>query len=143
MVMSSMSKGVSGVGPASSFSSFFVRQAGFARSLVLTIGEMVKELYQRRVQRVRGIEPRIHRGKDFVALRGVTNVMLRDLNTAILVQGMMSGVPTLYATTSTTTRSPTTPASSARSRCARSRASTGPWRSSSAQPSRRPGPTTS
>ena len=97
MVMSAMSEGVKGVGPASSFSSFFVHQSGFGRSMVLTIGEMVKELYQRRVQRVRGIEPRIHRGKDFVALRGLTNVMLRDLNTAILVQGMMAGAPTLYA----------------------------------------------
>lgn len=97
MVMSSMSEGVRGVGPASSFSSFLVHESGFGRSLVLTIGEMVKELYQRRVQRVRGIEPRIHRGKEFVALRGATNVMLRDLNTAILVQGMMAGAPTLYA----------------------------------------------
>lgn len=97
MVMSAMSEGVKGVGPASSFSSFFVHQSGFGRSLVLTVGEMVKELYQRRVQRVRGIEPRIHRGKEFVALRGLTNVMLRDLNTAVLVQGMMAGVPTLYA----------------------------------------------
>lgn len=97
MVMSSMSRGMQGIGPASSFSSFLVNPAGFGRSLVLTVGEMVKELYQRRVQRVRGIEPRIHRGADFVALRGVTNVMLRDLNTAMLVQGMMAGAPTLYA----------------------------------------------
>ncbi len=97
MVMSSMSQGVRGVGPASSFSSFLVHESGFGRSMVLTIGEMVKELYQRRVQRVRGIEPRIHRGKEFVALRGATNVMLRDLNTAVLVQGMMAGAPTLYA----------------------------------------------
>jgi uncharacterized membrane protein YvlD (DUF360 family) len=96
-VMSSMSEGVRGIGPASSFSSFLVHEAGFGRSLVLTIGEMVKELYQRRVQRVRGIEPRIHRGKEFVALRGATNVMLRDLNSALLVQGMMAGAPTLYA----------------------------------------------
>jgi uncharacterized membrane protein YvlD (DUF360 family) len=97
MVMSAMGEGVRGVGPASSFSSFFVHQSGFGRSMVLTVGEMVKELYQRRVQRARGIEPRIHRGADFVALRGLTNVMLRDLNTAILVQGMMAGAPTLYA----------------------------------------------
>lgn len=97
MVMSAMGEGVRGVGPASSFTAFFVHQTGFGRSLVLTVGEMVKELYQRRVQRVRGIEPRIHRGRDFMALRGVTNVMLRDLNTAVLVQGMMAGAPTLYA----------------------------------------------
>ena len=97
MVMSSMSQGVGGIGPASSFSSFLAHQSGFGRSMVLTLGEMVKELYQRRVQRVRRIEPRIHRGREFVALRGITNVMLRDLNTAILVQGMMAGAPTLYA----------------------------------------------
>ncbi|MGB8022346.1 MAG: phage holin family protein [Candidatus Nanopelagicales bacterium] len=97
MVMSSMSRGVEGLGPAASFASFLVRESGFGRSMVLTVGEMVKELYQRRLQRVRRIEPRMHRGKDFVVLRGATNVMLRDLNTALLVQGMMSGAPTLYA----------------------------------------------
>ena len=34
---------------------------GLTRSLVLTAGEMVKELHQARRQRVRGVEPRIHR----------------------------------------------------------------------------------
>lgn len=97
MVMSSMSRGVQGVGPAASFASFLVRESGFGRSMVLMLGEMVKELYQRRVQRLRRIEPRMHRGRDFLVLRGATNVMLRDLNTALLVQGMMSGAPTLYA----------------------------------------------
>ncbi len=97
MVMSSMGQGVRGVGPASSFSSFFVHESGFGRSVVLTFGEMVKEVYQRRVQRAHRIEPRIHRGVEFMALRGLTNVMLRDLNSAILVQGMMAGAPTLYA----------------------------------------------
>ena len=38
---------------------FFARPFLFLSSLLLTIGEMVKELYQGRRQRVRGVEPRI------------------------------------------------------------------------------------
>ena len=39
---------------------------------------------RRRRQRLRGIEPRVHRGASYVALRGVTNVLLRDLNTSLI-----------------------------------------------------------
>jgi hypothetical protein len=66
------------------------------RSLVLTIAEMLKELYQSRQQARRGIEPRINRHGSYVLLRGVTNVLLRDLNTALVVESMMRGVKSIY-----------------------------------------------
>jgi uncharacterized membrane protein YvlD (DUF360 family) len=69
---------------------------GLTRSLVLTVGEMVKEIYQSRLQRLQGIEPRGHRPFSYVALRGVTNVLLRDLNLSLVAEHMMRGSPSVY-----------------------------------------------
>jgi hypothetical protein len=55
---------------------FLVSPNGFSRALVLTIGEMVKELYQARRQRRRNLQPRISRAGSYVALRAATNVLL-------------------------------------------------------------------
>jgi hypothetical protein len=57
---------------------------------------MVKELYQSRLQRLQGIEPRGHRPWSYVALRGVTNVLLRDLNLCLVAEHMMRGAPSVY-----------------------------------------------
>src|SRR4051794_27700025 len=59
-------------GPSRRFAAAYLRPFGFTRSLVLTIGEMTKEMYQRRRQRVRDIQPRIDRKGSYVALRGLT-----------------------------------------------------------------------
>ena len=81
---------------SSSYASFFTHPAGFARAIVVSIGEMGKEVFQARKQRTRGVEPRIHRGGSFIFLRGITNVLLRDLNTSLVVQSMMRGVRSVY-----------------------------------------------
>jgi uncharacterized membrane protein YvlD (DUF360 family) len=83
-------------GPARSLSAFAMDPFGLTRSLVLTSGEMVKELYQGRRQRARRIEPRVHRGGTYVLLRGVTNVLLRELNTYLVAEHMRRGAPVLY-----------------------------------------------
>ncbi|GAA1209048.1 phage holin family protein [Pseudonocardia alaniniphila] len=83
-------------GPARSLSAYVMDPFGLTRSLVLTGGEMVKELYQGRRQRARRIEPRVHRGGTYVLLRGVTNVLLRELNTYLVAEHLRSGVPVLY-----------------------------------------------
>ncbi|MEU5875924.1 alkaline phosphatase family protein [Spirillospora sp. NPDC047279] len=85
-----------GIGPSSSYASFFTHPFGFSRALILTIGEMIKELWQARRQRVRGIEPRISRRGTYVLLRGVTNVMLRDLNVALVIEQIMRGANSIY-----------------------------------------------
>ncbi|MEV4417471.1 phage holin family protein [Catellatospora sp. NPDC049609] len=83
-------------GPTPQLSTYLVDPFGLTRSLVLTAGEMVKELFQARRQRVRDIAPRVRRDASYVALRGVTNVLLRDLNLNLAAEHMMRGAPAVY-----------------------------------------------
>jgi uncharacterized membrane protein YvlD (DUF360 family) len=83
-------------GPSRSFATFFVNPYGLTRSVVLTAAEMVKELYQARRQRVRGVQPRIRRHGSYILLRGVTNVLLRDLNAGLIADQMMAGAPSIF-----------------------------------------------
>ncbi|GIM95939.1 phage holin family protein [Paractinoplanes toevensis] len=83
-------------GPARYVSAYLLDPFGLTRSLVLTLGEVVKELYQARRQRLRRIEPRIRRAPSYVLLRGVTNVLLRHLNLAIMAEHLMRGAPVIY-----------------------------------------------
>ncbi|HSK27079.1 MAG TPA: phage holin family protein [Jiangellales bacterium] len=87
---------VRGLGSSASYVGFFSDPLGLARSVVLTVGEMVKELYQARRQRLRGVVPRVHRGGSYVLLRGVTNVLQRDLSVALVVDQMMAGRTSIY-----------------------------------------------
>lgn len=75
---------------------FFGSPQGVARSLVLTVGEMVKELHQGRVQRRRRVTPRVKRGGVYVVLRAVINVLLRDLNVSLIADQLAKGVPAIY-----------------------------------------------
>ena len=74
----------------------FVSQVNYVRLVVLTIGELVKELYQRERQRARAVEPRIHRGRHDALERALTNVSLRHLTTALVIEEMFSGAPVIY-----------------------------------------------
>ena len=65
-------------------------------AVIMTFGEMVKEVFQARRQVRRAVEPRIDRGGSYVALRAVTNVLLRDLNVALVVEAMMKGSRAIY-----------------------------------------------
>jgi hypothetical protein len=66
MTMSHVGAG-RGLGPGGAYVRFFASPFVFVRALALTLGEMVKELYQGRQQRLRGIEPRIRRRGAYVA----------------------------------------------------------------------------
>ena len=96
LTMSGMKQPRQGIGPSRSYAAFFTHPAGLVRALVLTLAEMAKELYQSRQQVRRGIEPRIRRHGSYVLLRAVTNVLLRDLNTALVVESMMRGAKSIY-----------------------------------------------
>ncbi len=85
-----------GLGPSRSYAAFFTHPAGILRAVILTVGEMVKEVFQARRQVRRGVEPRIHRGGSYVALRAVTNVLLRDLNVALVIEAMVRGSRSVY-----------------------------------------------
>jgi uncharacterized membrane protein YvlD (DUF360 family) len=94
--MAGMAEGRRGLGPSRSYASFLLHPYGFMRSLTLTVGEIVKELHQGRLQRQRGIEPRIERHGSYVVLRAATNVMLRDLNMALVAEQMVMGRRAVY-----------------------------------------------
>ena len=96
LTMSGMKQPRQGIGPSRSYAAFFTHPAGLVRAIVLTLAEMAKELYQSRQQVRRGIEPRIRRHGSYVLLRAVTNVLLRDLNTALVVESMMRGAKSIY-----------------------------------------------
>jgi uncharacterized membrane protein YvlD (DUF360 family) len=95
LTMSTLGAG-RGRGPTRPLSAYLVNPYGLTRSLVLTVAEMVKELYQGRRQRLRRIEPRVHRDASYVALRGVTNVLLRELNTYLVAVHLRGGAPSVY-----------------------------------------------
>ena len=96
LTMSGLKEGRRGLGPSQSYAAFFTHPAGLLRALILTIGEMGKEVFQARRQVRRGVEPRIHRGGPYIALRATTNVFLRDLNVALVVEAMMRGSRSIY-----------------------------------------------
>jgi len=96
LTMSGLKEGAKGLGPSQSYAAFFTHPAGILRAVIMTVGEMVKEVFQARRQVRRAVEPRIHRGGAYVALRAVTNVFLRDLNVALVVEAMMKGSKAIY-----------------------------------------------
>ena len=95
--MSGLKEGKKGLGPSQSYAAFFTHPAGILRAVILTIGEMVKELFQARRQVRRGVEPRIDRGGSYVAAaRRSPTCFLRDLNVALVVEAMMKGSKSIY-----------------------------------------------
>lgn len=96
LVMSGMSKVRQGLGPSKSYASFFTQPSGFSRAFIMTFGEMIKEKFQARQQAKRDVKPRIDRKGSYIALRGITNVLLRDLNSALVIEAMMQGAKSIY-----------------------------------------------
>lgn len=85
-----------GLGPGPAYVRFFASPFVLARAVTVSVGEMLKELYQAHRQRVREVEPRISRSGWYVVLRGITNVLLRDLNTSLVAEALLRGAPTIY-----------------------------------------------
>ena len=83
-------------GSTSGYAVFLTNPAGFARALVLAVGEMLKELYQARRQRRLDIQPRVERGGAYVLLRAATNVLLRDVNVALIAGQMSRGANVIF-----------------------------------------------
>jgi hypothetical protein len=75
---------------------FLVNPHGFARGLVRTIAELAKERWQAARQDRLDIVPRVHRGWTFACLRAATNVLQRDLNTAVIADEMRKGTKSIY-----------------------------------------------
>jgi uncharacterized membrane protein YvlD (DUF360 family) len=97
LTVSRLSDPAAALGPTRSWFYFFVSPFALARAVFLSLGEVAKEMWQARRQRAAGVEPRIARGGSYPVLRGVSNVLLRQVTVALLVERILRGVPILYA----------------------------------------------
>jgi uncharacterized membrane protein YvlD (DUF360 family) len=75
---------------------FFVSPYSYVRWILLSIGEVIKELIQARAERAAGITPRGARGFPYPLARAATNVLLRHLSTALVVEEMWRQTPRIY-----------------------------------------------
>lgn len=96
MVMSKLEGNRQSLRAMQEYTNYFSSVYGFMRALVLSIGEMTKEIYQARRQQFRDVQPRVARKLSYVILRAGTNVLLRDLQTTMVIDHMMRGVNSIY-----------------------------------------------
>ncbi len=85
-----------GLGKSQTFVSFFGSPYTWLDTLVRFVAEMVKEYVQARRAERAGIVPRMHRGMPYPVARAATNVALRDLSTALVIEEMYRGTPVVY-----------------------------------------------
>lgn len=96
MVMSKLDGDRGSLRSMSDYTDYFTNINGFMRGFILSIGEMIKEIYQGQRQKSKDIQPRVARKASYVALRAGTNVLLRDLQTTIVIDQMMKGTNSVY-----------------------------------------------
>lgn len=96
MVMSKLDGDRSSLRVMSEYTDYFSSLYGFTRALVLSVGEMIKEIYQAQRQRIKNSQPRVARKGSYIVLRAATNVLLRDLQTTIVIDQMMRGTNSIY-----------------------------------------------
>jgi uncharacterized membrane protein YvlD (DUF360 family) len=85
-----------GIGYSKGFQSFFFSPTGYLRSLTMFIGEFTKERIQARRTRRSGVQPQMHRGAKYAAMRAASNVILRDMNVALIISEMYRGANVIY-----------------------------------------------
>jgi uncharacterized membrane protein YvlD (DUF360 family) len=85
-----------GIGYSKGFQSFFFSPTGYLRSLTMFIGEFTKERIAARRTRRSGIQPQMHRGAKYAAMRAASNVILRDMNVALIISEMYRGANVVY-----------------------------------------------
>jgi hypothetical protein len=96
LTMSKMGGGRGSEATRQTFAWFLTNPNGFTRGLVRTVAEIIKERWQAARQRRLNVLPRIHRGWTFAVLRAATNVLQRDLNTAVIAEEMRKGTRSIY-----------------------------------------------
>jgi hypothetical protein len=85
-----------GIGESKSFMGFFLSPSGYLRSFSMFVGEFVKELTQARRTRRSGVQPQMHRGMKYAGMRAASNVILRDINTSLVIDEMYRGANVIY-----------------------------------------------
>src|SRR6478672_408801 len=86
-----------GIGDSNAFMSFFFSPTGYLRSFTLFLGELFKEMIQARRTRRAGVRPQMHRGLKYAGMRAASNVILRDVNVALIIEEMYRGANVIYA----------------------------------------------
>jgi uncharacterized membrane protein YvlD (DUF360 family) len=97
LTMSSLGAARGSAAARHTFAWFLTNPNGFTRGMVRTVAEVIKERWQAARQNRRNILPRVHRGWTFAALRAATNVLQRDMNTAVIAEEMRKGTKSIYA----------------------------------------------
>ncbi|WP_346535321.1 phage holin family protein [Micromonospora sp. DPT] len=77
------------------YAAFMASPYGFARAIVRGAGQVVRELYEARRQRLRGVQPRGRRSGSYLALRPMAS-LLSDLNVSLIAEQMASGAPVIF-----------------------------------------------
>jgi len=96
LTMATLSEPGKGLGSSESFYSFFLSPYGYITALALTLAEALKEIVQARRAIRAGIEPRTNRGLPYPFVRAVTNVLLRELSTSLVIEEMYRGTQVIY-----------------------------------------------
>ncbi|MET8907801.1 phage holin family protein [Micromonospora sp. NPDC004551] len=74
---------------------FMASPYGFARAVVRGAGQVVRELYEARRQRLRDVRPRGRRSGSYLALRPMAS-LLSDLNVSLIAEQMAAGAPVVF-----------------------------------------------
>ena len=86
-----------GIGDSNAFLGFFFSPSGYMRSFTMFFAEFIKERYQARRTVRSGIIPQMHRGMKYAGMRAASNVLLRDVNTSLIIEEMYRGANVIYA----------------------------------------------
>jgi uncharacterized membrane protein YvlD (DUF360 family) len=96
LTMSRLGGGRGAAAARETFAWFLTNPNGFTRGVVRTVAEIMKERWQAARQARLNVLPRIHRGWTYAGLRAATNVLQRDLNTAVIADEMRKGTKSIY-----------------------------------------------
>jgi uncharacterized membrane protein YvlD (DUF360 family) len=96
LTMAALADPEQGLGRSEGFFAFFLSPHTYVGSIILAIAETFKELVQAYRQRQRAIEPRLGRAFPYPLMRAATNVVLRSLNTALVIEEMCRGTSVIY-----------------------------------------------
>ena len=97
LTTAALAEGSRGLGDSAAFYGFFLSPSQYLRVLALFIGEFAKERYQAFRTRRRGLIPQMHRGYKYAGMRAASNVLLRDVNTSLIIEEMYRGANVIYA----------------------------------------------
>jgi len=77
---------------------YFANPSSLARTIVLSVNDVIREMWASAGVRRRDVRPRVHRGGMYPVLRAWTTVIQRDLAVTSLASDIYAGRPVAYST---------------------------------------------